>query len=228
MANLIRLGRVLLGTGMVALGGLGMAYADFILEWTPVPEHLPARTAFAYAHGLVLIVAGTGLLLAKTERVAALVLGAVWALWTLLHVPLVIINWRSGISGQFEALAMTSGLFLLAAIAAGETKNSFAVLVPRYAFAFCLPVFGIVHFLYPGGVASWVPRWLPAHLFWAYFTGIAHCAAGFSLVSGVLRQLAARLFAIMLSSWVLIVHIPRVAAMPHDRHEWTTLLWRLP
>jgi uncharacterized membrane protein YphA (DoxX/SURF4 family) len=72
-------------------------------------------------------------------------------------------------------------------------------------------------------VASWVPRWLPAHLFWAYFTGIAHCAAGFSLASGVLRKLAARLFAIMLSSWVLIVHIPRVSAALHDRHEWTTL-----
>jgi hypothetical protein len=42
-------------------------------------------------------------------------------------------------------------------------------------------------------------------------------------LSGVLAGLASRLFAIMLSSWVLIVHIPRVFAAPRDRHEWTTL-----
>jgi hypothetical protein len=41
-------------------------------------------------------------------------------------------------------------------------------------------------------------------------------------LTGVLAGLASRLFAIMLSSWVLIVHIPRVMATPRDRHEWTT------
>jgi len=59
-------------------------------------------------------------------------------------------------------------------------------------------------------------------MFWAYFTGTAHCAAGLAILSGVLAGLASRLFAIMLSSWVLIVHIPRVFATPRDRHEWTT------
>jgi hypothetical protein len=27
----------------------------------------------------------------------------------------------------------------------------------------------------------------------------------------------------MLSSWIIILHIPRVIAALHDRHEWTTL-----
>jgi hypothetical protein len=72
-------------------------------------------------------------------------------------------------------------------------------------------------------VASWVPKRLPAHLFWAYFTSVAFWAAGIAILSAMLARLASRLFAIMLSSWVLIVHIPRVAAALHDRHEWTTL-----
>jgi hypothetical protein len=46
MPTLIRLGRSLLGLGMIALGALGVAFADFILEWTPVPAQLPARTVF--------------------------------------------------------------------------------------------------------------------------------------------------------------------------------------
>lgn len=223
MPGLIRLGRVLMGFGLIALGALGLAYADFILEWTPAPPQLPAHSAFVYLHGAVLIVAGLGLLFDKTVRPAALVLGMVWLLWTLLHVPRVIANWRGALGAQFEVLSLTSSLFLLAAISGPKAPNRTQVLIPRYAFAICLPMFGVVHFLYPQGVASWVPGWLPAHLFWAYFTGVAHCAAGLAILSGVLARLASRLFAVMLSSWVLILHIPRVAAALHDRHEWTTL-----
>jgi uncharacterized membrane protein len=223
MSALIRLGRTMLGLGMIALGALGVAYADFILEWTPVPAHLPARSAFAYMHGAVLIVAGLGFLFEKTARLAATVLGAVWLVWTLLYVPRVIANWHAALGGQFEVLAMTSGLFLLAAVSGPQDRNWIQAVIARYAFGVCMLVFGIVHFLYPAAVASWVPAWLPAHLFWAYFTGVAHCAAGSAILSGVLAPLASRLFAIMLSSWVLILHIPRVAAALHDRHEWTTL-----
>jgi uncharacterized membrane protein YphA (DoxX/SURF4 family) len=60
-------------------------------------------------------------------------------------------------------------------------------------------------------------------MFWAYFTGVAHVAAGLAILSGVLARLGARLFALMVTSWVFLLHIPRVAATPHDRHEWITL-----
>src|SRR5258706_6978932 len=124
MLDVTRLGRVLCGFGMIGLGGLGLAYADFVLEWTPVPEHLPARMAFAYVHGLVLILAGLGLLFDRTVRPAALTLAAVWLVWTLLHVPLVIANWRGGIGGQAEVLAITSGLLLLAAVSGAATERT--------------------------------------------------------------------------------------------------------
>ena len=146
-----------------------------------------------------------------------------WLLWTLLWIPRVVANGRPALGGQFEVLAITSGLFLLAGLSGPRSGKPTLALISRYAFAVCLPVFGVVHFLYPAVVANWVPRWLPAHLFWAYFTGVAFWAAGLALLSGVLARLASRLFAIMLSSWVLIVHIPRVAAALRDRHEWTTL-----
>jgi uncharacterized membrane protein YphA (DoxX/SURF4 family) len=82
---------------------------------------------------------------------------------------------------------------------------------------------GTVHFLYPEAVANFIPNWIPVRLFWAYFTGVAFWAAGLAILSGVLARLASRLLAMMLSSWVLILHIPRVAAAVGDRHEWNTL-----
>jgi uncharacterized membrane protein len=231
MPSSIRAGRVLVGAGralvacaMVVLGAFGMMYADFIMEWTPAPAQFSTRVAWTYLHGGVLIAAGLGLLFDTTARLAALVLGAVWLLWTLLFVPRLIANWRGALGGQFEALAMASGLLLLAdGLSGPQTRTRTLALIGRYGFAICLPMFGIVHFLYADAVAGWVPAWLPAHLFWAYFTGAAHCAAGLAILSGVLAHLGSRLFAIMLSSWVLIVHIPRVAAALGDRHEWTTL-----
>ena len=218
----IRLGRLLVGLAMVALGAICLRYADFIMEWTPVPPQLPARAAVAYVHGSVLIVAGLGLFFERTVRLAALVLGSVWLLWTLVHVPRVIASWRTGLGGLFEAFALTSGLFLLAVVA-GPTVKRTEVLISRYCYAFCLPMLGVVHFLYPDAVANFIPKWIPAHLFWAYFTGVAFWAAGLAILSGVQARLGSRLLALMLSSWVLILHIPRVVAAVGDRHEWDTL-----
>jgi uncharacterized membrane protein len=218
----IRLGRLLVGLAMVALGAICLRYADFIMEWTPVPPQLPARAAVAYVHGSVLIVAGLGLFFERTVRLAALLLGSVWLLWTLVHVPRVIASWRTGLGGLVEAFALTSGLFLLAVVARPTVKRT-EVLISRYCYAFCLPMLGVVHFLYPDAVANFIPKWIPAHLFWAYFTGVAFWAAGLAILSGVQARLGSRLLAIMLSSWVLILHIPRVVAAVGDRHEWDTL-----
>jgi uncharacterized membrane protein YphA (DoxX/SURF4 family) len=223
MPRLILLGRLLLGFAMIALGALGMFYADFIMEWTPVPAQLPARATWVYFHDGLLIVAGLGLVLGRAVRPSALALGAAWLVWALLYVPRVLANWRPALGGQFEVLAMASGIFMLVAISEPEARNRSLATITRYSFGVCLLMFGVVHFLYPVAVASWIPRWLPAHLFWAYATGVAHCAGGLGILSGVLMRLATRLFAIMLSSWVLILHIPRVAAALRDRHEWTTL-----
>jgi uncharacterized membrane protein len=166
---------------MIGVGGLALSYTDFVMEWTNVPDHLPARAAFAYVHAALLILAGMGLLFDKTVRTSALMLELVWLVWTLLRIPLVIANWRT-LGNLAEVFAITSGFLLLAGIVGSrtETKRKEA-LAARYCFAICMPAFGVVHFLYPSAVATWVPAWLPGHMFWAYFTGVAHCAAGLAI-----------------------------------------------
>jgi uncharacterized membrane protein YphA (DoxX/SURF4 family) len=87
-----------------------------------------------------------------------------------------------------------------------------------------MPAFGVLHFLYIAYIVYVTPSWIPAHVFFAYATGIAHVASGVSLLTGVLARLAAYLTAAMFGSWVLIVHVPRVVRDPSTPSEWTSML----
>lgn len=105
---------------------------------------------------------------------------------------------------------------------AAETSARRMARAGRYLFAVTLPVFGVQHFLYTDYVSAAVPSWIPAPVFWAYFTGVAHVCAGLALLTGVKARLAAALLALMFGSWFVILHLPRVAAKPGDAAEWTS------
>jgi uncharacterized membrane protein YphA (DoxX/SURF4 family) len=86
----------------------------------------------------------------------------------------------------------------------------------RYFLAFPMIVFGVQHFLYDQFVVTLVPVWIPAPMFWTYFAGVALFAAGLGIAINVLPKLAAGLLGLMISIWVLILHIPRVFQYPGD------------
>jgi uncharacterized membrane protein YphA (DoxX/SURF4 family) len=88
----------------------------------------------------------------------------------------------------------------------------------------CALEFALCHFVYVDVTASMVPGWLPARAGWAYATGVAHAAAGVALITGLRVRLAATLEAAMCAAFVLLVHLPRVAAAPADHGEWTSLV----
>jgi uncharacterized membrane protein YphA (DoxX/SURF4 family) len=57
----------------------------------------------------------------------------------------------------------------------------------------------------------------------AYFTGAIHALVGLALLIGVQRRWSAAIEALMMTSFVVLVHLPRVAAKPGDRTELTLL-----
>jgi len=61
---------------------------------------------------------------------------------------------------------------------------------------------------------------MPGRLFWTYFVGLCLIAAALSLVLGKYIRLTATLLAIMFLLFVVLIHLPNVAAHPENRFVW--------
>jgi uncharacterized membrane protein len=95
--------------------------------------------------------------------------------------------------------------------------------IARFLFAVSCLELGLSHFVYAEGTASMVPAWLPDRLGFAYLTGAGHFAAGVAILFAIFPRLAATMEAIMISLFVLLVHLPGVASEPASRLKWTML-----
>ena len=68
-------------------------------------------------------------------------------------------------------------------------------------------------------------------LWLAYATGTGHAAAGLAILLGIRPRLAATLEALMMSSFVVLLHVPSLWAKPAPdwapvaRIEWIALYW---
>jgi len=235
MGSATRLGSGLFGIGMLAFGVLNFVFGTPVLGLEPLPDWLPAQTLWAYIIALLLVVGGVCVLSDRLRpRQSAIMLSGLLSLWLILQVPTLLANLHNGSkwTSAFECLALCSAAWVLAyALSDRATVRTSwngrlrrLADIGRYGFGITLPVFGALHFIYWQYVASVIPGWIPGSpVFWAYFTGCAHVAAGLAILSGVQARLAATMLGIMFGSWVLIVHVPRVLASPHSQSEWTSL-----
>lgn len=82
-------------------------------------------------------------------------------------------------------------------------------------------VFSAAHFVYAEFTASMVPERLPMRLELAYLTGAIHALTGLAMLVGYRQRLAAGVEAAMMTSFVLLVHLPRIVADPGNRLELT-------
>ena len=225
---------ILFAVGMAGLGVLSLLSGDFAMNWQPVPMWVAGRSYLAYASGALLLAAGLGMLMKRTSPASSLVLAVYVSLWLLvLQLPRVVANpVNEGVwLGFCENTLLVAGswtLHLGPALREGRLRLDFApgdipLRVARYAFAGALPIIGLSHFVYVTTTASMTPAWLPDRMAIAYFTGSCHIAAGICILLSILPRLAATMEAIMLSMFVLLLHVPGVASAPGSRLQWTML-----
>jgi len=94
-------------------------------------------------------------------------------------------------------------------------------------YAAPLAAFGTEHFTLTKAIASIVPRWIPWHLFWAYFVGACFIAAALSLVTKTQARLAASLLALTFFLFIVLMDAPGWAHNLRDRFGLTLTLREL-
>lgn len=228
-------GHALLAFTLIGIGITGLVVTpQFASIWQSVPPGVPLRGALAGLCALVSLACGAGLLLERTAAMASRVLFAALLSWLLLIKGYYIVT-SPMVEGSYQSAGETAVLaagawVLYAYFAAGWdlTHLSFAVgergvRLARGLYALALIAFGLSHFVYLNLTAPLVPAWLPAHVFWAYFTGGAYLAAAAALLTGVLARLAAALSALQMGLFTALVWMPLAAAGRLTTGQWSEL-----
>lgn len=224
---------------LIGLGILGLVKPDFAPVWQPVPDRLTAHAAPIYLCSAIAVASGAGLLIQRTIALAARVLFAWLLLWFLLFrlIAIILAPTLDHFWPGFEFVVVLAGAWVLYVRFAtawdrrrfGFVAGNKAVLIARAVFGLALIFFGANHFIYLKNTVDDVPRWLPWHLFWAYFTGCCLIAGGLGVVAGVYARLAAALAALEIGLFVLLVWVPIVAAGSKDAFQWseTIVSWAI-
>jgi len=79
---------------------------------------------------------------------------------------------------------------------------------------------GLQHFLYLEFVATLVPAYMPVPILWAGLTGASMILAGASFLLRRHEKLAALLLSVMMLGFIVLIHVPKLTAAPHEINNW--------
>jgi hypothetical protein len=227
MEYLPKIGRIFYGISIATLGFLTIYYADFPYMVIP-PGHswIPGLATFASVFGALLVLAGAGIVFEKRARPISLLLASVLLLiFCFYFIPYqLIVSTNNMVFGDWEnaakELTLASGALVMAGCFSVKNENRLfqfiSKLIPVGTTLFSITIisYGIDHFLYAREAVDYVPSWIPYHLFWIYFTGIALLGSGIAIMLKIKVRLVSTLLGAMIFTWFVILHIPRVIVSP--------------
>ncbi len=222
---------------LVALGFWTVVVGDFAAVWQPVAPGVPYRELLRYTCGFVCLAGGTGLLWPRAVAPAARGTLALFLLWLLLvKVPAIVRAPAAAVSYESagETAVIVAAAWVLYAWFAtawdrlwiSYATGSRGTRIAQALFALALIAFGLSHLVYVRETASLVPRWLPAHPAWAYFTGVTYLLAGLAVLTGRHAALAAGLSAVQMGLFTALVWAPVVTSGADQRDEFV-ISWTL-
>jgi len=224
MEKLLKPGRIIFATGIIALGILCMFTKDFIVGRPPAwPVGFNFNPALAYISGTILIFSALAILFDKKAVGSAILIASlIFFLSILRHLPHFMNDWLNA----YKSIALFGGTLIVASSFSG-IKRSFK---KTFVFVGCLSlaVFfiasGYAHFKFASFVIDFIPAYIPFHAFWTYFCGICLFAGAVGLLIPPLSKWAALFSGIMLSGWFILLHIPRFIANMNDSSDRMGLL----
>ncbi len=224
MLNLLHIGRIFYGVAIAALGFQTIYYNE--LPYMLLPSDYLHGQVITYITGIIFLFCAACIVFQKKAGQVSLLFGGLLLLVFLFYfVPYEFFVSKNYLSfGEWEnaekELALSAGAFVIAYNFPAQNKNGLVRLLRKLAlfgapvFAIIIFCFGILHFLFAKQAAPLVPSWIPNHLFWIYFAGVALLGSGIAIVLKIKTSLVATLLGIMIFIWFVCLHVPRVIAAP--------------
>jgi uncharacterized membrane protein YphA (DoxX/SURF4 family) len=187
---------------------------------------VPHRAIFTYIVASIEILGGVAVQWPRTARVGAVAIGAIYLIFALVGVPLIIQHplVYNNLGNFFEQFSFVAGAMILYAcsgpIAPAGTAR-FAQ-IGYYSFGICVVSFTLEQIFYLSETANFVPKWIPpGQRFWAIATTAAFGLAAIALLTGIMARLASRLTTVMVVGFGLLVWLPALFADHHSFMNWS-------
>ncbi|HTV13776.1 MAG TPA: hypothetical protein VME68_03610 [Acidobacteriaceae bacterium] len=227
------------GLGAALTGILDIAWRAFDASHQPIRAlgNVPGQNILACVAGVWLIAAGLAILAPRRAQLGAAACGAAYlffvALW-LVRYPAGIhaLGWRIdvllGISfGLGQQLLLVAPAVMVFLASTDSLSQARATTAARWMLGLPPIVFGLLHIVGMHVFASIVPRWIPFANFWAVFTGAAFLLSGAAICSGIQDVLAARLLAVMLLLFEVLVEVPPIFSRVHNQATWGAAVYNV-
>jgi len=219
-------GRIVFGASAALSGVIALMWYDSD-TWQTLRQiwSLPFGTTIGGCLMIVQIAGGIGIEYPRTARLASIVLGIIYFLFSLacipgiLAAPAIYVHYGS----FFEQFSLLCGAIAL--YAATEANAARAVAfgrVARLGLGVCAISFTLSQIVYLPMTADLVPKWLPPNqTFWAILTTIAFALAAIAILINRQARLALRLMTLMLALFGVLVWVPRLIAHPEAHLNWS-------
>jgi hypothetical protein len=220
-------GRIVFGAAAVLFGVIALMWHDPD-TWQNLSQiwRLPFGVIIGGCLMAAQIAGGIGMQYPRTTRLAAIVLGVVYLLFSLACIPDIIaasnIYERYG-GSFFQFFSLFCGAIALYAVTGANAARGLAFgRLARLGLGVCAVSFMLGQILLPRETADLVPKWiLPNQMFWAILTTVAFGLAAIAILINRQARLALRLMTLMLAIFGIVVWIPRLIAHPEAHGNWS-------
>lgn len=219
--------------GRLVFGASASLFGVIALMWRDSETWQTLRWIWALPFGVVIgaslmvfqIAGGIGIQFPRTARLASIILGVVYLLFSLACIPDIVAAPAvyEHYGSFFEQFALLCGALALYAMAGANVTNAAAFArAARYGLGVCAISFALSQIIYFAVTAALAPRWIPPNqTFWAIFTTIAFALAAIAIFINYKPRLAMRLLTLMLALFGVLVWIPRLIAHPEAHFNWS-------
>lgn len=224
--NTVMYGRMIFGAAAVLFGVIALMWHDAD-TWQTLAEiwRLPFGATIGACLMTAQIAGGIGMQHPRAARIASVLLGVVYLLFSLACIPSIIAapTVYATYGSFFEQFFLLCGAAALyAATEANAAKAEMFGRLARLGLGVCAISFTLGQIFYLRFTASLVPKWIPPNqVFWAIITTIAFALAAIAMLINRQARLAARLMTLMLALFGLLVWVPRLIAHPEAHGNWS-------